>query len=45
MRATSAEIYGTAEVPPQAAVHFQGVDERRGPITKYAVVQDYDSSR
>ena len=45
VRATSAEIYGTAEVPPQAAVHFQGVDERLGRITKYAVVQDYDSSR
>ena len=45
VRATSVEIYGKAEVPPQAAVHFQGVDQRLGPITKYAVVQDYDSSR
>jgi Protein of unknown function (DUF3182) len=45
VRAISAEIYGTAEMPPQAAVHFQGVDERLGPITKYAVVKDYDGSR
>jgi len=45
LRAASAEIYGTAEVPPQASVHFQGIDERLGPITKYSVVQPYDSSQ
>ncbi len=32
MRATSAEIYGTAEVPPQAALHFQGVDQRSARV-------------
>jgi hypothetical protein len=45
VRAASAEIYGTAEVPPQASVHFQGIYERLGPITKYSVVQAYDSSQ
>ena len=45
VRASSSEVYGTTEAPPQAAVHFQGVDERLGPLTKYTVVKAYDSSQ
>ena len=36
VRAASAEVYGTTEVPPEASVHFQGVDERLDPMAKYA---------
>ena len=45
VRAATAEIYGPTDVPSEASVHFQGVDERLGPMTKYAVVNAYDSSR
>ena len=45
VHAASAEIYGTTEVPPEASVHFQGVDERLGPMAKYALVTPYDHSR
>jgi len=45
VRAASAEVYGTTEVPPEASVHFQGVDGRLGPMAKYAVVKAHDSSR
>jgi hypothetical protein len=36
VRASTVEIYGEAEPPPNATVYFQGVDERDGPMTKYA---------
>ncbi len=37
--ASTVEAYGEgAAVPPGAVVHFQGVDDRAGPITKYATV-------
>ena len=36
VRASTVEIYGDAEPPPDATVYFQGVDERDGPMTKYA---------
>jgi hypothetical protein len=36
VRASTVEIYGEAEPPPDATVYFQGVDERDGPMTKYA---------
>ena len=39
MRASTVEIYGEAEPPPHATVYFRGVDERIGPITKYAMVE------
>src|SRR5918994_891826 len=35
VRAASIELYGEQQVPPDAAVHFQGVDDQVGPITKY----------
>jgi hypothetical protein len=39
-RALSVETYGESETPPShATVYFRGVDERVGPITKYAVVE------
>ena len=44
VRAASVQIYGDADVPANAEVQFRGVDERLGPVTKYTVVQDYDSS-
>jgi hypothetical protein len=45
VRAACIESYGEHPVPPDAAVHFQGVDDRVGPITKYCVVTAYDNSR
>lgn len=38
-RASTVEIYGGgAEIPPDALVTFCGIDERVGPLTKYARV-------
>jgi hypothetical protein len=41
VRASTGEFYGERETPPppHATVYFRGVDERVGPITKYAVVE------
>jgi hypothetical protein len=40
VRASSMEVHGNgAEPPPHAAVYFQGIDERLGPLVKYAVVE------
>jgi hypothetical protein len=41
VRASTVELYGEGEasLPPHATVYFRGVDERVGPITKYAVVE------
>jgi hypothetical protein len=40
VRASSMEVHGDgAEPPPHAAVYFHGVDERVGPLLKYAVVE------
>jgi hypothetical protein len=40
------EAYGTEAVPPPAAlVHFRGVDDRVGPITKYTLVEPYGATR
>jgi hypothetical protein len=39
LRASTFEIYGPCEAPGAGAtVYFRGVDERIGPITKYALV-------
>ncbi len=39
VRASTMEIYGeNAHVPADAILHFQGVDERAGPITKYSTL-------
>jgi Protein of unknown function (DUF3182) len=41
-RTCCVEIYGVGNSPPpQATVYFHGVDERVGPITKYAMVQQH----
>jgi hypothetical protein len=39
VRAASVEIYGDSEPPPpHATVYFRGLDDRVGPLTKYATV-------
>jgi hypothetical protein len=45
VRAACIEVYGKKDAPPDAVVHFHGVDDRVGPITKYTRVQPYDNSR
>lgn len=44
VRAATVEVYGAgaAAPPPGAAVYFRGVDERDGPITKYATIERHD---
>jgi hypothetical protein len=39
VRASTFEVYGVCAPPPDALVHFQGVDERVGAITKYCVLE------
>jgi hypothetical protein len=41
VRAATVEVYGEAAPPPppDATVYFRGVDERDGPMTKYATVE------
>jgi hypothetical protein len=39
VRARCVEAYGEHEPPPNAAVHFRGIDNRVGPIIKYTVVE------
>jgi hypothetical protein len=41
VRASTVEAYGEGvpPPPPQAAVYFRGVDDKVGPITKYATVE------
>ena len=43
VRASTVEDYGEAAPPPPpgATVYFRGVDERVGPITKYATVEPH----
>lgn len=42
VRTSTAEVYGDhAEVPKEAVVHYQGVDERVGPLTKYSLIESY----
>ncbi|HEX2243509.1 MAG TPA: DUF3182 family protein, partial [Gammaproteobacteria bacterium] len=45
VRASCFELYGNKQAPPDALVHFRGVDDRVGPITKYSQVKAYDNSR
>jgi hypothetical protein len=37
VRACCVEAYGEHEPPPNAAVHFRGIDDRVGPIIKYTL--------
>jgi len=47
VRASTVETYGESEapLPPHATVYFCGLDDRVGPITKYAVVEAYGDPR
>jgi hypothetical protein len=46
VRACCTEIYGDDQVaPPNAVVHFRGVDDRVGPLIKYTTVEAYGNSR
>jgi hypothetical protein len=45
VRARCIELYGDNQPPPDALVHYRGVDDRVGPITKYTRVKAYDDSR
>ncbi|WP_420474639.1 DUF3182 family protein [Noviherbaspirillum sp. ST9] len=45
VRASTTEIYGdNPSLPPGAAVYFQGNDDRVGPLTKYARLEDYGNT-
>ncbi len=41
VRAGTVEIYGEATPPSNATVYFHGVDEREGPMTKYALAEPH----
>jgi hypothetical protein len=42
VRAATAEFYGDVEPPLHATVHFRGVDEEVGFMTKYALVEPHE---
>lgn len=42
VRASSFEAYGGVEPPPGAIIYFHGVDDRIGPISRYATVSSHD---
>jgi hypothetical protein len=42
VRARSVERYGSSIAPPDAIVHFRGVDSRVGTLTKYTLVEPYE---
>jgi hypothetical protein len=42
VRASSFEAYGGAEPPPSATIYFHGIDDRIGPISRYATVVSHD---
>lgn len=42
VRASTTEIYGeNTAVPPDATLHYQGIDERTGPLTKFSRLEPY----
>jgi hypothetical protein len=46
VRAWCVEAYSTEEAPPaHAVVHFCGIDEVVGPLTKYTLVEPHDGPR
>jgi hypothetical protein len=46
VRAITVEVYGgTATPPPEATVYFRGVDERDGPLLKYALAEPHEHAR
>jgi hypothetical protein len=42
VHASSFEAYGGAEPPPGAIIYFHGIDDRIGPISRYATVVRHD---
>jgi len=45
VRASTTEIYGeNPSLPPGATVYFQGNDDKVGPLTKYARLEDYGNT-
>jgi hypothetical protein len=42
VRAASVEVHDLLDIPPRASLFYRGVDERVGPITKYAQVDRHD---
>lgn len=44
VHARSSEVYGSTSAPPEAIVHFSGVDRRVGPVTKYTLVEAYEAA-
>jgi hypothetical protein len=45
VRASTFEVYGSSEPPPGAVVYFHGIDERVGPMSRYATVEPHDGAR
>jgi hypothetical protein len=43
VRASAVEIYGEHEPPPDAVVHFRGIDARVGRIIKYSLIESYEN--
>ncbi len=43
VRTSSVEVYGAHEPPAQAVVHFRGIDERVGRLTKYSLLEAYEN--
>ncbi|TFW09258.1 DUF3182 family protein, partial [Oxalobacteraceae bacterium OM1] len=42
VQASTVEVYGPfGELPRDARIHYQGVDPRIGPLTKYSLLEDY----
>lgn len=41
VRASSVEVYGEGDPPPEATVVFRGVDPNVGALTKYSLIQPY----
>jgi hypothetical protein len=42
VRARSVERYGSTAAPPDAVVHYSGVDSRLGALTKYTTVEPHE---
>jgi uncharacterized protein DUF3182 len=45
IRASCVEKYGLHDPPENAALHFRGIDDRVGAITRYTVVESYADSK
>ncbi len=45
VKASSFEAYGESKPPPDATIYFRGLDERIGPILRYATVRPYVDAR